>query len=60
VRGKTWVHPNGEVLRQEAKFGSATVAFRRLSDERAEELAKQARLTNLRKLKGKMPWDRYD
>ena len=60
VRGKTWVHPNGEVLRQEARFSNATVAFRRLPDERAGELAEQARARSHRKFKGPMPWDRYD
>jgi hypothetical protein len=60
VRGKTWVHPDGEVLRQEARFSNATVAFRRLPDERAGELAEQARARSHRKFKGPMPWDRYD
>ncbi len=60
VRGKTWVHPNGEVLQEEAKFSAATVAFRRLPDEQAGELARQVREKSRAKLRGKMPWDRHD
>ena len=60
VRGKTWVHPDGEVLQQEAKLSSSTVAFRRLPDEQAGELAERVRLRNLKNLRGIMPWDRYD
>jgi len=56
VRGTTWVHPDGEVLQQEAKFCSATVAFRRLPDEQARGLAEQVRVRNLTNLKGIMPW----
>jgi hypothetical protein len=56
VRGKTWVHPNGEVLQQEAKFSRATLAFRRLPDERARELAEQVRLNNLPGFKEVKPW----
>ena len=63
VRGKTWVHPNGEVLQQEARFSNATVAFRRLPDERAGELAEQARVRDLKNgtFKGPIcPGHRYD
>jgi hypothetical protein len=56
VRGKTWVHPNGEVLQQEVKFCSATVSFRRLPNHQAEDLAEQVRASNLANLKKAMPW----
>ncbi len=61
VRGRTWVHPNGEVLQQEAKFSSATVAFRRLPDEQAGEMAEQVRVTDLQNnFKGILRWLRHD
>jgi hypothetical protein len=60
IRGKTWVHPNGEVLQQEAKFSSATVAFRRLPDQQAVKLVEQVRVRNLTNLKGTRPWLQHD
>ena len=55
-RGKTWVHPNGEVLQQEAKFSNATVAFRRLSDKQAGELAEKVRVQKIVNRKKTLPW----
>jgi hypothetical protein len=60
VRGKTWVHPNGEVLRQEARFCSATVAFCRVPAKQAGELAEQVQARNLKNFKRTLPWLRYD
>jgi hypothetical protein len=47
IRGKMWVHPNGAVLRQEARFLNATVSFHRMPRHEAAALAERVQKQKL-------------